>query len=74
MFARMATSPRRITGSGARKTLWRVLNLVDGPVLTHISQTRKGGTLSIKLSRGVSKQERLTLVEQITRMLRLDEN
>ena len=55
------------------KTLWRVLNLVDGPVLTHISQTRKGGRLSIKLSRGVSKQERSTLVEQVTRMLRLDE-
>lgn len=56
------------------RTLWRVLNLADGPILTHLSQSRKGAKLAIKLSRTPSKQERTSLIEQVTRMLRLDES
>lgn len=56
------------------KTLWRVLNLQDGPILTHISQKRKGAKLTIKLSRTPSKPERTVLIQQVTRMLRLDES
>jgi 3-methyladenine DNA glycosylase/8-oxoguanine DNA glycosylase len=55
------------------KTLWRVLSLDSGAALVGVRQTRSGAPLRVEISRAISALERAQVVQQLTRMLRLDE-
>ncbi len=56
-------------------TLWRVFSLSSGPLLAHIAQPKGAGEkLRVTLSGTLAAKVRTQFIQQIARMLRLDES
>lgn len=58
-----------------REVFSRVCTLSEGPALVEVAQEgEQGSPLAVRAGRGLSKQERNELKDQLTRMFRLDED